>query len=267
LRVSRGEKGVGELPFYLNLKDPMAYSEGKGLVLLSLVLGFALAAFLSLPHVRYMGYTAISMAAAPSAMTQLQPPMAWRSMPPSRAWQPLEAYQFEHSASPDYNEEPQVEPSSFLANQKRRDLLAAGAFALAGASVKDRAALAAYGDGANIFGGVTNPSGFVAYAGDGFSLLIPSKYGPSKERDFPGIVLRYEDNQDIVNQLAVIKMDAKGKSKMEDYGTLEAFLKEFRICLVSSLTMGRVFRKAVSPQTESQQHRCLMSKSPLIRRG
>merc|ERR1712060_808362 len=80
------------------------------------------------------------------------------------------------------NVESQMEPSPVLANQKRRDLLAAGAFALAGASVKDRAALAAYGDGANIFGEVTNPSGFVAYAGDGFSLLIPSKWGPSKER-------------------------------------------------------------------------------------
>merc|ERR1719326_1311886 len=107
-------------------------SEGKGLVLLSLLLGFAFAALLSLPHTRYMGESAIPMANAPSAMTRSQPPMAWQSMQPSKAWQPLKAYEVDHS------EEPQMESSSVLAQQKRRDLLAAGAFALAGASMKDR---------------------------------------------------------------------------------------------------------------------------------
>ena len=35
---------------------------------------------------------------------------------------------------------------------------------------------AAYGEGANIFGRATNKTGFVPYAGDGYALLIPSKW-------------------------------------------------------------------------------------------
>ena len=35
---------------------------------------------------------------------------------------------------------------------------------------------AAYGEGANVFGRVTNKTGFVPYAGDSFALLIPSKW-------------------------------------------------------------------------------------------
>lgn len=34
------------------------------------------------------------------------------------------------------------------------------------------------------------PAGFIPYAGEGFALLIPSKWNPSKEQDFPGLVLR-----------------------------------------------------------------------------
>lgn len=33
-------------------------------------------------------------------------------------------------------------------------------------------------------------AGFVPYAGEGFAVLIPSKWNPSKEQDFPGVVLR-----------------------------------------------------------------------------
>ena len=33
-------------------------------------------------------------------------------------------------------------------------------------------------------------AGFVPYAGEGFAVLIPSKWNPSKEQDFPGTVLR-----------------------------------------------------------------------------
>jgi hypothetical protein len=34
------------------------------------------------------------------------------------------------------------------------------------------------------------PAGFIPYAGEGFAVLIPSKWNPSKEQDFPGVVLR-----------------------------------------------------------------------------
>merc|ERR1711977_696740 len=65
--------------------------------------------------------------------------------------------------------------------------------------------LSSYGDSANVFGKTTNKSGFLAYAGEGFSLLLPSKWNPSKERDFPDVALRYEDNFDAVNNLVVKK--------------------------------------------------------------
>lgn len=34
------------------------------------------------------------------------------------------------------------------------------------------------------------PAGFIPYQGQGFALLIPSKWNPSKERDYPNVVFR-----------------------------------------------------------------------------
>ena len=34
------------------------------------------------------------------------------------------------------------------------------------------------------------PAGFVPYAGEGYALLLPSKWNPSKEREAGGIQLR-----------------------------------------------------------------------------
>ncbi len=82
--------------------------------------------------------------------------------------------------------------------QSRRATLAtiaAGAAALTGAAP----AFAAYGDSANVFGKVTNTSGFLSYVGDGFTVQVPSKWNPSREREFKDMVLRYEDNFDTVN--------------------------------------------------------------------
>ncbi len=64
-------------------------------------------------------------------------------------------------------------------------MIAAGAPLLASAP-----AFAAYGDSANVFGKITNTSGFVPYAGENFAVLLPSKWNPSKERDFDGVALR-----------------------------------------------------------------------------
>lgn len=66
-------------------------------------------------------------------------------------------------------------------------------------------------------------AGFIPYTGDGFALLLPSKWNPSKLQDFKGTVLCYEDNGDAVNNLVVIKVPAKGTS-VEQYGTPDAFL-------------------------------------------
>merc|ERR1712151_500819 len=90
--------------------------------------------------------------------------------------------------------------------------------------------MAAYGDSANVFGKITNKSGFVAYVGDGFSLLLPSKWNPSKEKEFTDIVLRYEDNFDAVTNMIVIKGKAE-KSRIEDYGSPEQFLNTFSFLL------------------------------------
>lgn len=84
----------------------------------------------------------------------------------------------------------------------------------------------AYGEGANIFGRVTNKTGFVPYSGDNYALLIPAKWLPSKERDFDGVTLRYADNFDNVSNLMLLERQTD-KSKIEDYGTPEKFLEQF----------------------------------------
>merc|ERR1712149_85825 len=106
-------------------------------------------------------------------------------------------------------------------NKSRRALLSA--VSVASLILCSCPSFAAYGDSANVFGKITNKSGFVAYAGEGFSLLLPSKWNPSKEKDFPGIVLRYEDNFDAVNNLIVIKRKID-KSRIEELGSPTEFL-------------------------------------------
>lgn len=106
----------------------------------------------------------------------------------------------------------------------RRSLLSL--MSIAGASLLGASpAQAAYGDSANVFGRVTNKSGFTAYAGENFSVLLPAKWNPSKEREFKNIVLRYEDNFDIINYFAVI-VEPTDKSSIEDFGSTDAFLKK-----------------------------------------
>lgn len=92
--------------------------------------------------------------------------------------------------------------------------------------LKTNPTLSAYGDSANVFGTITNKSGFVAYAGEGYSMLLPAKWNPSKEKDFPNVALRYEDNFDAVNNLVVIK-EKTDKGRVEDFGSPEQFLNSF----------------------------------------
>jgi len=114
----------------------------------------------------------------------------------------------------------------------RRSLLGLAAGVAAGAALvaAPQPSLAAYGQSANVFGKATNTSGFVKYAGEGFGLLLPAKWNPSKEKDFPGVELRYEDNFDAVNNLVVIKQKTD-KSKIEDYGAPDAFLSNYTYLL------------------------------------
>ena len=53
--------------------------------------------------------------------------------------------------------------------------------------------MAAFGDAANVFGKVTNTTGAIPFAGEGFAVLLPSKWNPSATaayQEFPGTVLR-----------------------------------------------------------------------------
>ena len=83
-----------------------------------------------------------------------------------------------------------------------------------------------------------NQKGFVSYAGENFALLLPSKWNPSKERDFAGVVLRYEDNFDAVNNLVVIEQPAGGKSKIEDFGAPDKFLESVQYLLGQQVFSG-----------------------------
>ncbi|KAH8509215.1 hypothetical protein H0E87_011108 [Populus deltoides] len=84
---------------------------------------------------------------------------------------------------------------------------------------------AAYGESANIFGKPKTDTDFLPYNGDGFKLSVPSKWNPSKEREFPGQVLRYEDNFDATSNVSVMVIPTDKKS-ITDYGSPEEFLSK-----------------------------------------
>lgn len=87
-------------------------------------------------------------------------------------------------------------------------------------------------DAANIFGKPKTDTDFMPYNGDGFNLLVPSKWNPSKEVEFPGQVLRYEDNFDSDSNLSVMVTPTDKKS-ITDFGSPEEFLSKV-ICFPSS---------------------------------
>lgn len=102
--------------------------------------------------------------------------------------------------------------------------------AAAAISLKPSSAEAAYGEAANVFGAAKKQTGFIPYKGDGFTVDIPSKWNPSKEIEFAGTVLRYEDNFDATNNLAII-INPSGKKSIADYGSPEEFLSEVSFLL------------------------------------
>merc|ERR1712014_29629 len=121
-------------------------------------------------------------------------------------------------------------------NSSRRSILTA--IVSTSLLFKANPSISSYGDSANVFGRTTNKSGFLAYAGEGFSLLLPSKWNPSKEKDFPDVALRYEDNFDAVNNLVVIKENTN-KAKIEDFGSPEQFLSTFSFLLGKQSYAGK----------------------------
>eukprot|EP00199_Chlamydomonas_sp_CCMP681_P005359 CAMPEP_0119108050 /NCGR_PEP_ID=MMETSP1180-20130426/13277_1 /TAXON_ID=3052 ORGANISM="Chlamydomonas cf sp, Strain CCMP681" /NCGR_SAMPLE_ID=MMETSP1180 /ASSEMBLY_ACC=CAM_ASM_000741 /LENGTH=245 /DNA_ID=CAMNT_0007093623 /DNA_START=33 /DNA_END=770 /DNA_ORIENTATION=- len=103
-------------------------------------------------------------------------------------------------------------------------------------------ASASYGDSANVFGRATNTTGFIPYVGDGFSILLPAKWNPSREREFPNMVLRYEENNDYTNHMLVI-IEPTDKANMEAFGTPDQFLEKV------SYLLGQ---QSFSGETESE---------------
>jgi len=89
-----------------------------------------------------------------------------------------------------------------------------------------------------VFGKPKTNTDFIAYSGDGFKLLIPSKWNPSKEREFPGQVLRYEDNFDANSNVSVI-VQPTTKKTITDYGSPEEFLAQVDYLLGKQAYAGK----------------------------
>ncbi|KAK7395789.1 hypothetical protein VNO78_16359 [Psophocarpus tetragonolobus] len=97
---------------------------------------------------------------------------------------------------------------------------------------------AAYGEAANVFGKPKTNTDFLPYNGDGFKLSIPSKWNPSKEVEYPGQVLRYEDNFDSTSNVAVM-VTTTDKKSITDYGSPEEFLSQVDYLLGKQAFFGQ----------------------------
>ncbi|XP_078428753.1 oxygen-evolving enhancer protein 2, chloroplastic-like [Wolffia australiana] len=97
---------------------------------------------------------------------------------------------------------------------------------------------AAYGEAANVFGKVKANTDFIPYAGEGFNLLIPSKWNPSKEIEYPGQVLRFEDNFDATSNVTVMIQDTTKKS-ISEFGSPEDFLLQVDYLLGKQVYSGQ----------------------------
>ncbi|EAZ02734.1 hypothetical protein OsI_24852 [Oryza sativa Indica Group] len=124
------------------------------------------------------------------------------------------------------------------ADVSRRAALALLAGATAAVGVKVAPAAAAYGEAANVFGKPKTNTEFIAYSGEGFKLLIPSKWNPSKEREFPGQVLRYEDNFDANSNVSVI-INPTTKKTITEFGSPEEFLAQVDFLLGKQAYSGK----------------------------
>ncbi|KAI4305978.1 hypothetical protein L6164_029299 [Bauhinia variegata] len=97
---------------------------------------------------------------------------------------------------------------------------------------------AAYGEAANVFGKPKTNTDFLPYNGNGFKLSIPSKWNPSKEVEYPGQVLRYEDNFDS-NSYVTVTVTPTDKKSIVDYGSPEDFLGKVDYLLGKQAFFGK----------------------------
>ncbi|KAG6419616.1 hypothetical protein SASPL_121838 [Salvia splendens] len=68
-------------------------------------------------------------------------------------------------------------------------------------------------------------SNFRPYSGDGFTLKVPAKWNPSGEVEYPGQVVRFEDNFDAESNL-VVTVTPTDKKSIADFGPPEKFLSQ-----------------------------------------
>ncbi|KAJ7960602.1 Oxygen-evolving enhancer protein 2-1, chloroplastic [Quillaja saponaria] len=97
---------------------------------------------------------------------------------------------------------------------------------------------AAYGEAANVFGKPKTNTDFLPYNGNGFKLSIPSKWNPSKEVEYPGQVLRFEDNFDTTSNVSVM-VTSTDKKSITDYGPPEEFLGKVDYLLGKQAYFGK----------------------------
>ncbi|VFQ90917.1 unnamed protein product [Cuscuta campestris] len=111
---------------------------------------------------------------------------------------------------------------------------------IASAAVASKAspADAAYGEAANVFGKPKTNTEFLPVSGDGFKLQVPSKWNPSKEIEYPGQVLRYEDNFDANSNVCVL-ITPTDKNSIADYGSPEEFLSQVDYLLGKQAFSGK----------------------------
>uniref|UniRef100_A0A0F7H126 23 kDa subunit of oxygen evolving system of photosystem II n=1 Tax=Erodium texanum TaxID=28960 RepID=A0A0F7H126_EROTE len=96
---------------------------------------------------------------------------------------------------------------------------------------------AAYGEAANVFGKPKTNTDFMPYEGQGFKILIPSKWNPSKEVEYPGQVLRYDDNFDVTSNV-IVAITPTDKKSITDYGSPEEFLTQVAFLLGKQAYFG-----------------------------
>ena len=126
---------------------------------------------------------------------------------------------------------------TFASAEETSRRAALSTFTAAGVALAAKPSLAAYGDSANIWGSTTNTSGFIPFSGDGYAFLLPAKYNPTRERPFPNCDAYFEDNFDAVSNISVL-VEKVGKSKIEDFGSPEAYLEQIGYLLGQQVYAG-----------------------------
>ncbi|KAH9289302.1 hypothetical protein KI387_033419, partial [Taxus chinensis] len=97
---------------------------------------------------------------------------------------------------------------------------------------------AAYGEAANVFGAPKKNTDYITYNGEGFKIQIPAKWNPSKEVEYPGQVLRYEDNFDSNSNVGVMVTPTEKKT-ISDFGSPEQFLSQVDYLLGKQAYSGK----------------------------